>query len=312
MKNKMKNNTKTIQTRHSAFGFTLVELLVVIAIIGVLVGLTVPAVQGVRSSARETTCLNNLRQLSTAALSHQTSNGYLPYYWRSYAKDSACWVVPLLPHLGETAIWQTWQDGTNNTAAYTTLNFLICPDTPEKRKNTAGLSYVANCGYCDGSKPFSDDDKTSVKAFQLGAFVPFGSSARGNTPSQTVKMKDGATYTILFSENNQATNWNSGTQPYNYGIFWFNNYGTTSRNFGVDFKSTSSNYDHARPSSYHPNNGANVAFADGGVKYCTKNIDALLYSQMMAPDDNKAQTYSNYSYADKKLTNPMNTQLLDR
>ena len=176
---------KTI-TRNSAFGFTLVELLVVIAIIGVLVGLTVPAVQGVRSSARETTCLNNLRQLSTAALSHQTSNGYLPYYWRSYAKDSACWVVPLLPHLGETAIWQTWQDGTNNTAAYTTLNFLICPDTPEKRKNTAGLPTL-QLRLLRCSKPFSDDDKTSVKAFQARAFVPFESSAKRNTPSKPSK-----------------------------------------------------------------------------------------------------------------------------
>lgn len=42
--------------------FTLVEMLTVMAIIGVLVALLIPAIQVAREAARQTACLNNLRQ----------------------------------------------------------------------------------------------------------------------------------------------------------------------------------------------------------------------------------------------------------
>lgn len=65
--------------RNTRRGFTLVELLVVIAVIAVLIGILVPAIAKVRTSARGVACLGNLRQMGVAWNSYLVDYIYVPY-----------------------------------------------------------------------------------------------------------------------------------------------------------------------------------------------------------------------------------------
>ena len=59
-------------------GFSLVELLVVMAIIGTLIGLTLPALQRVRESARRTQCEANLKAMGIALTAYEGSKRAFP------------------------------------------------------------------------------------------------------------------------------------------------------------------------------------------------------------------------------------------
>ena len=59
----------------SGRGFSLTELLVVIAIIGILAALLLPVLRGAHNRARQTQCLNNLKQINLAVHVYATDNG---------------------------------------------------------------------------------------------------------------------------------------------------------------------------------------------------------------------------------------------
>ena len=78
----VKEQTTLKSTRH---GFTLIELLVVVAIIAILAAILFPVFASARAKARETTCLNNEKQIMTAALQYlQDYDGRWVDNWAGY------------------------------------------------------------------------------------------------------------------------------------------------------------------------------------------------------------------------------------
>lgn len=97
---------------HAAF--SLVELVVVMAIIIIVIGLLMPAFAGVQSTARSTTCRNNLRQMALAAIQYTHAHQYFPPAVRSEQRDGTLAVISWdyttsfdgKTILGPGALWQ--------------------------------------------------------------------------------------------------------------------------------------------------------------------------------------------------------------
>ena len=95
-------------TSGSRRAFTLIELLVVIAIIGILVGITLPAVQMVREAARRTQCSNHVKQIGTALANYESTRRRLPPgITSSTAKPYAymTWLTQILPYIEQQNVW---------------------------------------------------------------------------------------------------------------------------------------------------------------------------------------------------------------
>ena len=149
-------------------GFTLVELLVVIAIIGVLVAMTIPAMQASREASRRTFCQHNAGRLLLALQSYEDAYESLPPGVvnpdgpiRSEASGiDRGWLVELLPYLDEQNAYML-VDGTKSV--YDQANervrrywprVFVCPS---ESIDIEGASNYAGCHH-DVEAPINADN----------------------------------------------------------------------------------------------------------------------------------------------------------
>ena len=157
-----------VATRRNA-GFTLVELLVVIAIIGVLIGLLLPAVQAAREAARQSSCTNNLKQISLAvanvesALKRFPTSGLYKQAWaagswngtdqkESYGTALLPWTFQILPYSDEKAVFEMrftgsgYRDFGSTSMHRFPINMYSCPSRGLRISQTApdGTNYGVN------------------------------------------------------------------------------------------------------------------------------------------------------------------------
>jgi prepilin-type N-terminal cleavage/methylation domain-containing protein/prepilin-type processing-associated H-X9-DG protein len=186
-------------------GFTLIELLVVIAIIAVLIGLTLPAVQKVRLAAAQTTCSNNLKQLSLAVHQYSQKSNRLPSGIDTRtANRYDTLFLQIFPEIDQENITRNW-DYANpyqntigaNPLAATVVRTLICPVAgADENPLVFGSSKMSLTTYFGNGGTHSFPQ--SLATFD-GLFHHRGISPRAAAVSMS-DINDGASNTILFAE----------------------------------------------------------------------------------------------------------------
>lgn len=172
-------------------GFTLVELLVVIAIIGVLVGMTLPAVQAMRELARRSTCQQNMIQIGFALASYHGRHLHYPIGTlnptgpiRSEPKGyHHNWIAGILPHIDAQIVadnidtQQSVYAAVNEPVRFLTLPSLRCPSASIVDPHStcyAGIHHSTeapidenNDGVFVLNRPTSNDDITDGLSYTL-------------------------------------------------------------------------------------------------------------------------------------------------
>ena len=159
--------------RRPTAGFTLVELLVVITIIGILMGLTMPAIMSAIETARLASCKNNMKQIGLAVTTYETSLRQYPLNWGQVSTvgqpsgslnlgvNGVSWLTALLPNIDQMPLYKelslgmplgyTAGGGYDNSQGLSTIvSTYVCPSDTSRgsiMNATLGTGTYATTNY---------------------------------------------------------------------------------------------------------------------------------------------------------------------
>lgn len=287
-------------------GFTLVEVLVVIALIGILLALTLPAIQQVRESARRSQCKNNLRQVALACTSFEAARGVYPpgqmFAQYGYGPDSTAWsfFAQILPYLDQESLYVKggvpFKTLRQSEIAMTTIPVLLCPSDssgatgprfdagnmveygfgvgPTNFKGVSGANWGA-----DGTQGWGPDDSGTLWPSR-GTNGSYDGLNDGDGMFYRVDYKvhrrardvrDGLSNTFIVGEalprDDVYCSWPYANNAYSTCAIPPNSKGVSSPEFWPNSQSFRSD---------HPG-GLHFAFGDGSVRFIGESIDLQVY-----------------------------------
>jgi prepilin-type N-terminal cleavage/methylation domain-containing protein len=294
------NSMHPNKSYHRSSAFTLVELLVVIAIIGILMAMTLPAIQNSREAGRRTQCRNNLRNQAQAALQHLAQQKIYPtgghgFTWVGDAdkgfssKQPGGWQYNILPYMEESTLHDmgkglpsAQKNIEHGKRIATVIPLYNCPSRSRALTMTNSNAKPSNC-------TLQNDEMARADYVANGGSKKYGSSNDSTATSQTspifnkseikeAHVRDGTSKTYLLDEKHiEIVNYEKTPPPQEDDQGW-----------GIGYDQDVIRVTFAPPEMDFNNSGDtvfgsahlgafNMAMADGSIKSIIYEIDPAVH-----------------------------------